>query len=269
MTLFENLFSDGNQHSAIETISSGVLVVIEHVAELLAESAFLLRGHYQARTELLLTAANEELGKAHLLIDAGRLNVRSHQSQLRSLCGAFYGHLEKYAYMRMWRFRPRYSSSFAEVGKRFRSDMERIEPGSPDPEDGEFDMPHPTYFSRDSNLYVDFSDYAKDWIKPTSHNPNAVEMLKDPLEWAHDHLAEWLKLKDADALRPQALSRLNAAWRSRKALHPAADLRSIAALQSLSAQNVSRVCSLSVEAILESPLCAIPCYPFLAHRKTV
>ena len=45
----------------------------------------------------------------------------------------------------------------------FQNDLQRWWP-STDYEAGEPDMPHDTYFTRESNLYADFSDYGQAWV---------------------------------------------------------------------------------------------------------
>ena len=56
-----------------------------------------------SRAWFIIATADEELGKCHVLLDCMRLDVR-HSSSLKKLSQAFYDHIDKYAYMRLWRF---------------------------------------------------------------------------------------------------------------------------------------------------------------------
>jgi AbiV family abortive infection protein len=269
VTLFKNLFGHRDRQYAIRMISSGVCVIIDHASDLLAESRHLFEREYLARGELLLAVAAEELGKCHLLIDAARLDPERHQGELRHPCKGFYNHLTKYAYMRLWRFSPRRPRSFGEVGKAFDSEREPVSPGSPDPEDAEPDMPCPSYFSRDASLYVDFSDYARDWIKPRSrmpHAPGALDLFSDFLCAADEHLRAWIQLRNGHALGIAAVTALNGVWGSAKTLSRSTALEMIEAPQRRTAQAVSAKCLLSSAAVLASPLCFWPCYAFRPEK---
>jgi AbiV family abortive infection protein len=166
--LFENLFIRRNRNSTLDVISKGLNCVAENAESLLHEAKILADSEKKARASFLVTTANEEIAKAYILLDICRLDFEKQQTILRRLCKAFYNHIAKYAYYKtIWRSTsapipwPRIVDFFKNDLKEWRPSESMDEP----------DMPHDVYFDRESNLYVDFSDYAQTWVKPIPENP--------------------------------------------------------------------------------------------------
>ena len=93
---------------------------------LIPEVRYLVAGAFHARADLILSIANEELGKAHLLLDAARLDVKRHEARLLELCTGFYDHLTKYAYMTVWRSARSGFQDFTRIADRFDSAKEPL-----------------------------------------------------------------------------------------------------------------------------------------------
>jgi AbiV family abortive infection protein len=273
--LFERIFGHADQGYALDRISAGILAVLEHVEALLVEVQYLRTGGYRARAEFLLTTANEELGKAHLLLDAARLDATRHMSDLNALCVGFYNHLTKYAYMRawqVWRQRGRATNNsfvirgeFRQVGELFCADRVRMWRGSTDPEDGEPDMPHTTYFTRDAQLYVEFSDYSGQWIVPNpsqQFHDSGLWPKTDSYELAVGHLHAWQIIRDVDALSSDALALMNALWR-RQRISRNTPATTLARLWTKTAATMADRSPITEGDIFVSPLCGWPCYQFL------
>ncbi len=164
-TLFENLFAWRTPPETIEAISQGISGVLANAARLLADVELLIGVERYATAAFLLATADEEMAKAYILLDACRLDFGSHESVLRALCRAFYSHIAKHAYNKVTRWEWFVSMAYAK--EIWDNDMIRWWPA--DPESGQPEMPHDTYFAREVPLYVDFEEYAGGWFVPDAN----------------------------------------------------------------------------------------------------
>jgi len=159
--LYDNLFVKRKEKEIFDLLSKGLYSISENVKCIIEDAKILVRAKKYTRTDFLVATANEEIAKAYIILDMCRLNVDNKESILRKLCGAFYNHTIKYAYYTI------YNSGFLlddmkEVCDIFRAKIKKLWPG----DEVTPDMPHDTYFTRDSNLYVDFIDYDQKWSIP-------------------------------------------------------------------------------------------------------
>jgi hypothetical protein len=288
--LFENLFGHRDQQRALTQVSQGLEVIVGHSRALLEEVDVLVNARRFARARLLTAIASEELGKAHLLLDATRLDISTQEGALNRLCHAFYEHETKYAYMRCWRVSgpiarglsgsgrrpptirrpPARRPSMASVGRDFDCDRVRWWPagGTPDEPATEPDMPHDTYFDREMNLYVDYVTYNASWsvAGPSDHPSDFDDIngLRDVRAEAREQLGAFEVIQNGGALSPDSLKAFNSVWRGQYVVRQARD-EDIVGLWYKAVEQVSRTSSCSSEQLLDSPLCLHPCYDLVVR----
>jgi AbiV family abortive infection protein len=273
-TFFEVLFGHGDQHRALALVADGLATILGHVRALLTDVDCLVDCERFARAQFLIATADEELGKCHLLLDCARLDVQKHQSDLKKLSEAFYDHIAKYAYMRLWRFGQLKTHSWWDMDdalKCFNIDRVRFwkaTSGSFDAPPDEPDMPHDTYFHREMNLYVDIGETREWWVSPPSYGRERFDKSIGPFEerkQTQDHLLAFDKLRVGNAITEQALQTMNGLWRGH---YVNRDWRrgQLDVLWDKTATALLRVCTLKEGEIMNSPLCFWPCYYSLQTR---
>lgn len=161
--LYENLFVSGDTTATLKLLSEGITAILSNAKRLLEDVTLLVNNERYASAGFLLTTTDEELSKVYILLDTCRLDFSRHESVLRALCRAFYDHVAKHAYKVLMRFPNLYDMSHAK--EVWDIEVTRWWPVS-DPESGEPDMPHETYFTREMPLYVDFIEYDRRWFVP-------------------------------------------------------------------------------------------------------
>lgn len=165
--LFSSLFENLERGRSLERVADGISCCVDNAGRLLSDVHVLLAQGRFSSAHFLLTTAKEELGKAFILIDMCRLDFHEHQSVLRRLARAFYVHEAKQAYFSTLQFNG--FLSMDDVRRFWEKETVRWWPNE-DPESGEPDMPHQSYFDRELPLYVDFIDYDGDWWVPSNRH---------------------------------------------------------------------------------------------------
>jgi len=283
--LFNTLFADGDQNRTLALIADGLATVLNHVAELLTDVEVLVGASRYARARFLIATADEELGKCHLLLDCARLEVQKHKSDLKVLSKAFYDHIAKYAYMRLWRFgSPRSNTwwNMEEACGIFNSD--RVEfwkaiSGSVEEPPDEPDMPHSTYFHREMNLYVELLETGEWWVSPPSYGEHEFDralslrhrssrgsiVTFELRDQTRDHLEAFDTLRNGRALSEQALRAMNDVWRQTY-VNRSWKRDQLDALWERTAEAVACASALACGDLLASPLCFWPCNHALQTR---
>lgn len=160
--LFENLFQNLSLDQILVRISEGLLAVQSNSARLIKDTEILCRAERYGSGRFLLATANEEMAKIFILLDMCRLDFERHQSTLQKLCSAFYDHVTKSAYIKIKKHRQFFDMESVE--RIWEAETKKYWPS--DPESGEPDFPHDTYFDREIPLYVDFIEYDQKWHTP-------------------------------------------------------------------------------------------------------
>ena len=271
---FETLFGGGDQDRVLALIADGFPVILDHVAELLTDVECLVERKRFARARFLIATADEELGKCHVLLDCARLDVKEHTSDLKKLSSAFYDHIDKFAYMRLWRFGEFKSLWWWSMDEALKSfNIERVRfwkatSASFDEPPDELDMPHETYLDREMNLYADVSETGNWWVSPPSHGWEWFDktVFLDRRDKTKAHLMAFDTLRKNGALTKQALQVMNAVW-CRNYVNRAAQSEDLNALRHKTAEALAKVCALRAEDLMASPLCFWPCYYALQTRR--
>jgi AbiV family abortive infection protein len=164
--------------------------MLDHAATLLDDAAILVDARRYERAEFLIATAQEEMGKAYMLIDMARVDLANRQETLHRLCRAFYDHVTKHVYFDLSAHEYAGIWELAHVKDAYRIGMRRWWRAAP--ESGEPDMPHDTHFLREANLYVDFDSFSGTWAVP--HLPSKAMLfestLPTPLDDARKALAK-------------------------------------------------------------------------------
>lgn len=207
--LYESLFVRREQTTILELLSKGLCAFAQNANWLLEDAKLLADAERYARAGFLVATADEEIAKSYIILDACRLDFALHEGPLRRLCHAFYDHIEKHAYNKVVRFN--HFHDMHHVREFFYIELRRWWP-SGDIESGEPDMPHETYFARQANLYVDFSDYDQAWLVPRPDTRGyAFERILGPdaLSASQQALNRLLSTRDEGLYKPEVLSILN------------------------------------------------------------
>jgi AbiV family abortive infection protein len=276
VSLFELLFDRNEQALTLRLLADGLTTILDHVRELLTDAECLVRSDRFARAWFLASTADEELGKCHLLLDCARLDISKHQSDLRILSRSFYDHVDKYAYMRLWRWGPPTTFwwwSMDDVFRIFNSDRVKFWKATAysfDEPPDEPDMPHNTYFAREQNLYVDILETGSWYVAEPSdgYARERFDEVNGDFETRKQttaHLMAFDKLRRQGALGEQALQALNAVW-SPHYINRATSREQINTLWLKTATAMSRFCDSTEENLIASPLCFWPCYNALQSR---
>ena len=283
--LFDTLFGHGDQNRTLALIADGLVTVLNHVAELLIDAEILVGGGRYARARFLIATADEELGKCHLLLDCARLDVQKHESDLKNLSRAFYDHIAKYAYMRLWRFGSPLSYSWWDMEQPvgiFNSDRVEFWKATSawyDEPPDEPDMPHNTYFHREMNLYVELLATGHWSVSPPSYGEHEFDrslslryrssqgsiLTFELRDQTSHHLEAFSALTKSGALSEPALQAMNDVWR-KNYVSKASHRNQLDALWQKTADAVTRSCSFDRGDLLASPLCFWPSYHALQTR---
>lgn len=160
--LRRNLFE--NPADTFNLMSSGIEAVISNVEGHLQDAELLAEAKSYNTTDFLVGTAREEIGKLFILLDMCRIDFTRHQNIIVALCKAFYSHEKKHGYYELSHQSYPGIRNLQDAKKYFGYAIQRYWPT--DPESGEPDMPHDSYFYREMNLYVDFIDYDQAWSEP-------------------------------------------------------------------------------------------------------
>ncbi len=162
--LYKNIFENRDEAAIIQLISDGLVAINKNASRLINDVHLLLDSNKYASARFLLTTADEEMAKSYILLDMCRLDFIKYESVLRSLCRAFYDHVLKHAYTKIHRFDGIHDLNHAR--EIWEAEITKWWPNN-DPESGEPDMPHSTFFSRQMPLYVDYIEYDHKWSIPS------------------------------------------------------------------------------------------------------
>jgi len=206
--LYADLFIDRTPESIRRTLLDGVRACVRNASRLVQDARLLLAEKRPAVPTFLVSTADEELGKAYLLLDMLRLDTGVHDSTLRSLCRAFYNHIVKYAYRHI--AAERHSIATWEKARTIWDiAVTQWWPNSGDPEDPEPSMPHALRFNRDAPLYVDYVAYDQAWHCPVP-GTGGLNFLKAPWGTMADSTASeigrWTRAEAAGLLQVPAIT---------------------------------------------------------------
>lgn len=207
--LYENLFVRRDRTATLEVLSKGLYAFAQNAYWLLEDAKLLANAERYTRAGFLVATADEEIAKSYIILDACRLNFTLHESPLRRLCRAFYDHVTKHAYNEVVRFG--HFHDMEQVRELFHTELRRWWP-SGDIESGEPDMPHDTYFTRQTALYVDFIDYDQAWWVPAPDwGRYRFEQTFGPevLSGSRQALNKLLYTRDEGLCKPETLGILN------------------------------------------------------------
>ena len=202
-TLFEQIFAYG-EANVFDRISGGISATLDNTTALLEEAALLVTAKRYQRAEFLIATAQEEMGKAYILMDMTRVN-QTKQDILRRLCRAFYDHVLKHVYFDLCAHRYSGIWELEQVRHYFGIGIRKWWPALT--ESGEPDMPHDTYFLREANLYVDFDSFAGIWTVPSLSAKSVLfeTPLPSPLDDAQAALQRLRATQDAGLFSVGAL----------------------------------------------------------------
>ncbi len=164
--LFESIFAN-KREKIINIISNGLSAVINNAERLLDDVEYLSVSKRFASATFLLTTAREEIAKAYILLDMGRLDFEEHQSVLRKLCSCFYDHVMKYVYLKI---NNSYIHNMYHAKKLWEHYTTKWFPSNGDLENYEPDMPHDIVFMREYPLYVNKSEFGQNWYVPNNED---------------------------------------------------------------------------------------------------
>ena len=260
--LYDQLFNRRTGAESLGVVSLGIGACASNTARLLEDVKLLVEMGSYASATFLTTTATEEIAKCYILIDACRLDLSRHQSVLQRLCHAFYDHFAKHAYYKIHRF-PRVRT-MEQVKQFWEAEVTRWWPGG-DPESGEPDMPHSTYFHRELPIYVDFSDYSGTWIPPenTSHKYLFDESGGlNVLASAAEMLDRIKKAEGLGLLAADCLSILNDTFRSLY-ITEATPFDNVRRLERRVAERIEQETGIPGKETLNSPITGWPLYHFV------
>ncbi len=163
--LYQALFGTGDPTKTLATISAGIHRIVENAEMLLDDAVALADARRFESADFMVATAREEMAKIYILVDMCRLDFAKHEGELQRLCRAFYNHVVKHAYYELNAKSWPGIQEAAEFKSAFEHETQKWFPGAPYDEP---DMPPVTYFSRESNLYVDWDDNASEWSNPRS-----------------------------------------------------------------------------------------------------
>lgn len=258
--LFRDLVAEGADVTA-SRVSEGISTLSQHLAELRSDIEILVGHDRLSRAAFLLSAAEEELAKVFILLDLMRIDTRKHGDQARALCGAFYDHVRKYAYLAVQRWEG--LRDMRQAKELFELETKKWFPA--DPESGEPDMPHDTVFLREMNLYVDFIHYDQRWWLP-----GLADSRDRFTESAYPHSWDAFQ-QDFDALgvtvtqhltTPEALSLLNNHFRS-VPISESTDISVVDETHQRLYRDLHQLCAVTAEDFRRSLVPRVPLYAFV------
>jgi AbiV family abortive infection protein len=261
--LFENLFVRRSGNDTLEAVSGGLIAVLRNASRLIQDVELLVDHKRYASAGFLLATADEEMAKSYILIDACRLDFCKHHSVLKGLCKAFYNHVFKHAYNEV--IRSPNLREMLQVKELWDAEIIRWWPSS-DPESGEPDMPHDTYFFREMPLYVDFIDYDQEWFTPEKETQRLI--FEDTVGYnalceSRNALDRLWRTFEAGLYRADCLSILNKVFR-RHYITEATDTKAINRLWENAEQQMESTLGIEREIFRSSALKEVPLYHFLS-----
>ncbi len=258
--LFKNLFGECKPEESFERVASGLSASHRNAERLLSDVRFLVGTGRLSSARFLLTTAREEIAKSYILVDMCRLDLEKHGSVLRCLCRAFYNHITKHAYLKVCEF-PNITLSYAKTI--WEGETRRWWPGSY--EDGEPDMPHDTVFNRELPLYIDYDDYAGEWLIPADSDENAyfTEMLGEtPVSKTEKLIELWQKADSIGLCSPSVLAILNAVFKKHYVREDTTQ-EQLVRLYDQVADRVGTEVGIPREPLMASPFVQCPLYHFV------
>ena len=207
--LFQFLFGVDSDR-VFRRLSEGILAMLDNAKTLLDDAAVFVDAKRFARAQFLIATAEEEMGKVYILLDMCRVDPARSQNRLRHLCRSFYSHVIKHVYLDLSTNEYPGIRNLSELQSFFHVCAKEWWPS--DPESGEPDMPHDTYFLREANLYVDVDSHANIW---TSANFAKVltslseSFILDLLQEACGTLTKLRATQNLGLFAPQALRVFN------------------------------------------------------------
>jgi AbiV family abortive infection protein len=261
VTMFRYVFEGRSQDAILRDLSNGIVGCTRNAGRLLGDAAFLVQTERYATATFVTTTAAEEIAKAYILLDGVRVDFSRHTNVLKRLCHAFHDHIAKHAYYSIHRF-PKVAS-MEDLKSLWEAETVRFWSGGPS-ENGEPDMPHDTYFSRELPLYVNYSDYASDWIIPenSSHQFEFEALGLNRLRTAEAMLRPFLQAEEGGLFEPATLDIVNAALK-RRYINGTAPMSDVQRVYQQMAERVGSAKGLSPESVFASPLGAIGLYVFV------
>lgn len=262
--LFENLFVRREYEATVEVLSEGLLAVLTNAKRLIKDVELFVDAERYASAAILLAAADEEMAKSYILLDATRLDFSRHESVLNRLCLAFYSHVAKYAYNQIIRF-PDFADMY-HVKEMWDIHVTRWWPS--DFESGEPDMPHATYFERELPLYVDFIDYDQGWFIPQKDTRRFIfeEMFgSDALSESKKALGRLSSTQKSGLYQPRCLSILNETFRGHY-INQTTEKVKIDRLVEKTASRIESEMGIARQSFLISSLNEWPLYQFVTGR---
>jgi len=258
--LFENVFAESKPEATLRTVSQGLIAFLENATRLMEDMTVLMKAERFPTAKFLLTTTNEEMAKSYILLDACRLDLSRHNSTLQCLCRAFYNHVTKYAYNEIINSHT-YVGSMEQIKIFWEAETTKWWHSS-DPEYGEPDMPHETYFSREMPLYVDFIEYDQKWHKPE----NAITGMSLTLEKmrfkdTQEGLKRLQQTFESGLYNPESLTILNNNFKKHYITEKTSS-EEIQRLYEKTAQQMEQELTMKKEAFFESALHEWPLYHF-------
>jgi len=256
--LYKNIFENRSQEKIIPIISEAIPIIIENARGLLKDADLLNTNNRYMVASFLGFTALEEIAKIRILVDACRLNFEKHGSTLKNLCKAFYDHLSKYAYNRI--FMHPNIKSMVDAKKCWEVNTKKVwlaDPGSDQP-----DERHPTNFLREMPLYVDFDYWAKEWFSPQgSRGKISIAIRKFTIDDAKEELTKIEKTYQLELYETKALSILNKIFK-KKYVNESTPTNDIKNLYKKTWALLIKENTLSIEDFQESQICVWPLYHF-------
>lgn len=268
--LYDNVFSSRSTARIVDLLSEGLRAFAQNAAWLVEDAKLLATNGRYARAGFLVATAEEEIAKSYILLDACRLDFEVREERLKRLCKAFYRHVEKYAYYKMVCFKEGlfnrdYPRGMDQVRDLFVNDLQRWWP-SRDPQSGEPDLPHETYFAREDNLYVDFTEYNQKWNLPTPdsdfYDLQGRLGVDDKFSECGTALLKLIRTRDEGLYKSEVLAILNEAFRKQYITHRT-PIQQIYRLYDVIAEKIEMQFRIPQETFGRSSLNLWPLYAFL------
>ena len=264
--LFKNLFEECTPAESFKLIAEGISASYRNADRLLSDVQYLIDGDRLSSARFILTTAREEIAKSYILLDMCRLDWQRHNCVLRRLCGAFYNHIEKHAYLEVLDF-PNIHS-MADVKRLWEIEIKRLWPAPF--ESGEPDMPHDTYFNRELPLYIDYGDYDRRWLIPTDSEEKIyfereggrrIYQIKRRIE-------TWKQAESIDIYSSKILAILNTVFKKHY-LQEDTTRMELCRLYETTAQRVSQEIGITPDLFMDSPLLRLqwPLYHFVSTLR--
>ena len=176
--MYDTIFDGRDSVDILKISSNGLDGIIRHVRFLIEDAETLVNADRYPRAIFILATAREEIAKAYILLDMCRLGFEKHESTMKSLCAAFYDHVDKFAYYDTVYFGKLFKTDHMRrandgperVRILFRNALQKFWPG----DDESPDMPHDTYFDREQKLYIEFLSHTGEWHYPDPNDDKFV-----------------------------------------------------------------------------------------------